>query len=343
MNRKQIYNAFIQAIAQHYNVPFAEVRLGEEFSLEAPKAALLGSNIQQSSDFLKEINMAQVTDLKGLKLWGATEKGITGRKPSERHIATLNHTQTGYELARTDSGILVPWDMFDQFARFGDKLPVLYAEFFNKQVALDMLQVGWHGKSVAPTTSQDDLSDVNKGWLALLKEQKSANVYTGNSSHKINLYGTDAEFANLDELALDLKQGLDLRHQNRTDLVFLVGADLVNVESKYISKASKLTATERAALGSHNLVNTFAGMRAITPPNFPAKGAAVTTLSNLSIYTQSSSVRRRFESNQDKMGIITSYYRNEGYVVEDTGLMTAIEAENVVIGKPDKPMAQAND
>ncbi|MFC0973979.1 phage major capsid protein, P2 family [Pasteurella multocida] len=342
MNRKQIYNAFIQAVASYYNVPFSEVRLGEEFSIEAPKAALLGTNIQQSSDFLKEINMAQVAEIKGLKLWGATEKGITGRKPSSRHIATLNHNQSGYELSRTDSGILVPWEMFDQFARFGDKLPSLYAEFFNKQIALDMLQIAWNGVSIAATTSKADLSDVNKGWLQLLKEQKSSNVYTGNSQNKITLYGTDAEFASLDELALDLKQGLDLRHQNRTDLVFLVGADLVNAESKYISKASKLTATERAALGSHNLVSTFAGMRTITPPNFPAKGAVVTTLSNLSIYTQSTSVRRRFESNQDKMGVITSYYRNEGYVVEDTGLMTAIEANNVEIGKPDKTMAEAN-
>lgn len=71
-------------------------------------------------------------------------------------------------------------------------------------------------------------------------------------------------------------------------------------------------------------MNTFAGMRAIT--ELPCERSAVTTLSNLSIYTQSSSVRRRFESNQDKVGIITSYYRNEVSVVEDTGLMTAIRS-----------------
>lgn len=339
---KQAFYKLLNTVSAQYNVPMTSLLAGESFSLEAPKAALLGSNIQQRSDFLQEINMAQVTDIKGLKLWGATEKGITGRKENERHLATLNHTQSGYEVFETDSGVLVPWSLFDQFARFGDQLPALFAEYFQNQVALDMLQIGWHGERVATNTSKDDLSDVNKGWLKLLEEQKSANVYLGKGnkgSEKIKIFGNGDEFSSLDDLAIDLKQGLDLRHQNRTDLVFLVGADLVNAETKYISKTAKLTATERAALGSHKLTSTFGGMQAIIPPNFPAKGAVVTTLKNLSIYTQADSVRRRFENNEDKKGIVTSYYRNEGYVVEDVGLMTAIKAENVVIGEPGKETA----
>ena len=52
---------------------------GESFALKAPEAALLGENIQQRSDFLKQINMIQVAHTKGQKLFGATEKGVTGQ------------------------------------------------------------------------------------------------------------------------------------------------------------------------------------------------------------------------------------------------------------------------
>lgn len=330
MRNEHIYNAMIAAIAQHYGQDYSTLLNGKGFNLKVPEAALLGQNIQQRSDFLKQINMLQVDELKGHKLLGATEKGITGRKKEGRHLATLNHDQKGYELAETDSGVIIPWAMFDSFAVFGDRLMDLYNEYVQTQIALDMLQIGWHGQSVAENAQAEDLSDVNKGWLKLLQEQKAENFMTQvKESGKIKIFGEGADYASLDDLAFDLKQGLDLRHQSRNDLVFLVGADLVGQETKLIAKQHGLTPTEKAALGSHNLLGSFGGMNAITPPNFPAKGAVVTTLSNLSIYTQNRSVRRSFRSDEDRKGIINSYYRQEGYVVEDLGLMTAIDHSKV--------------
>ncbi|KMK51480.1 capsid protein [[Actinobacillus] muris] len=330
MNHNELFRQFCLALGKFYNVDPADLIAGKYFTLQVPQAAELGTNIQQKSDFLQKINMFQVTDVKGHKLLGATEKGITGRKQDGRYLATLNHDQKGYELFETDSGVIVPWQMFTNFARFGNKLFELYADYVQTQIALDRLQIGWHGKSVAENTAATDMSDVNKGWLTLLKEQKSANVYTGTNG-KITLFGDNAEFSNLDSLAFDLKQGLALRHQNRNDLVFLVGADLVSAETKLINKQAGMTPTERAALGTHNLMGSFAGMPAMTPPNFPAKGAVVTSLSNLSIYTQSNTQKRRYEDNQDRKGLIDSYWRMEGYVVEDLDLMTAIDASKVEI------------
>ncbi|KAA6209309.1 phage major capsid protein, P2 family [Avibacterium paragallinarum] len=330
MNRPAYY-ALAAALSAHFNVPMDAILRGESFSLKAPEAALLGSNIQQRSDFLKQINMVQVATLKGNKLFGATEKGVTGRKTNGRNLASLDHTQNSFELAETDSGILIPWALFDSFALFKDRLVELYSEYFQNQVALDILQIGWNGKSVAADTSASDLSDVNKGWLKLLAEQKAKNFMTEAeaSSGKITIFGSGSYYANLDELAFDLRQGLDYRHQNRNDLVFLVGADLVSKETKLIQKQHGLTPTEKAVLGSHNLMGSFGGMNAITPPNFPARGAVVTALSNLSVYTQAESVRRSLRSDEDRKGVITSYYRQEGYVVEDLGLMTAIDHTKV--------------
>lgn len=330
----QKYYAFAAAVAAYYNVPVDSVLRGESFSLEPPQASDLADNIQQRSDFLKQINMFQVEDIKGKKLIGANEKGITGRKKDGRYLATLSHDQFGYELAETDSGVLIPWAMFDSFARHKDKLEALYAEFVQTQIALDILQIGWHGVSVAENTTKDDLSDVNKGWLKLLAEQKSENFLTqGATAGKIKIFGDGADYANLDDLAFDLKQGLHQRHRDRNDLVFLVGADLVSKETKLIQKQHGLTPTEKAALGSHNLMGSFGGMNAITPPNFPARGAVVTTLKNLSVYTQAKSVRRALRSDEDKKGIINSYYRQEGYVVEDLGLMVAIDHSKVKLDK----------
>lgn len=328
---KQAYYALAAALAKHFNQPIDSILRGESFALKAPEAAQLGENIQQRSDFLKQINMIQVAHTKGQKLFGATEKGVTGRKQTGRNLANLDHTQNGFELSETDSGIIVPWALFDSFAIFKDRLVELYSEYFQNQVALDILQIGWNGQSVADNTTKADLSDVNKGWLKLLQEQRAANFMTEStkSSGKITIFGDNADYANLDDLAFDLKQGLDFRHQNRNDLVFLVGADLVSKETKLIQKKHGLTPTEKAALGSHNLMGSFGGMNAITPPNFPARAAAVTTLKNLSVYTEAESVRRSLRNDEDKKGVVTSYYRQEGYVVEDLGLMTAIDHTKV--------------
>ncbi|MFU2054303.1 phage major capsid protein, P2 family [Gallibacterium anatis] len=330
MRRKAEFYSFLRNVANYYGTDVDALIRGESFALEVPKAAELGENIQQRSEFLKSINLDYVTDVSGYKLRGATEKSITGRKKDGRYLARLDHTQGKYQLAETDSGIIVPWAMFDNFARFGDRLAALYAEFVQTQIALDQLKVGWYGKSVAENTSAVDMSDVNKGWMQLAREEKPENVMKdGATVGKIKIFGEGADFENLDHLAAELKSGIDLRHRDRNDLVFLVGADLIGKEAELINKAHGLTPTEKAVLGSQNLLGSFGGMRGIVPPNFPARGAVVTTLSNLSIYVQDASVRRSYRNDEDRKGIIDSYYRNEGYVVEDAGLFTAIEFENV--------------
>lgn len=330
MRRKAEFYSFLRNVANYYGTDVDALIRGESFALEVPKAAELGENIQQRSEFLKSINLDYVTDVSGYKLRGATEKSITGRKKDGRYLAHLDHTQGKYQLAETDSGIIVPWAMFDNFARFGDRLAALYAEFVQTQIALDQLKVGWYGKSVAENTSAADMSDVNKGWMQLEREEKPENVMKdGATVGKIKIFGEGADFENLDHLAAELKSGIDLRHRDRNDLVFLVGADLIGKEAELINKAHGLTPTEKAVLGSQNLLGSFGGMRGIVPPNFPARGAVVTTLSNLSIYVQDASVRRSYRNDEDRKGIVDSYYRNEGYVVEDAGLFTAIEFENV--------------
>lgn len=96
---KEIFNQFLSAVATYYKADPNLVMNGKFFNLRAPEAALLGKNIQQRSDFLQKINMFNVSHVKGDKLLGAVEKGITGRHPDKRHQAKLDHSQQGYELS----------------------------------------------------------------------------------------------------------------------------------------------------------------------------------------------------------------------------------------------------
>lgn len=328
-----MFNQVIDLVAKRYGIDPSVLRLGQSFAVKPTEAAELAGNIQQKSDFLKKINVIGVTNIKGRKIWGATEKAITGRKSDGRYLANIEASENEYELHATDTGVIIPWEYFDNLAGLGiNNLMAGIADFVSTQTALDQCQIGWHGESAAKDTKDAELKDVNIGWIKQLELGRPQNVYTGGEDNQITIFGESAEFANLDELALDLRQGLDQRHQNRNDLVFLVGRELASKEAKLISKKYGLTPTERAALGSNMLLGSFGGMEGFTPPNFPAKGAVVTTLSNLSIYYQNTSVRRSLRNDEDKKGYVNSYYRNEGYVVEDLGLMTAIKAKNVVLG-----------
>lgn len=64
-------------------------------------------------------------------------------------------------------------------------------------------------------------------------------------------------------------------------------------------------------------------------PNMPPRAAIVTSLSNLSIYTQEGSMRRGMKDDDDKKAVRDSYYRNEAYAVEDCGKFMAVDFTKV--------------
>lgn len=330
----ELFTALVTGAAEFYGADVAQALQGKQFAIEIPKETRLLGNIQQKSSFLDKINVIQVTDIEGQLVFGATEKAITGRKENGRFRATLDKSGYKYKLVETDSGILIPWKKMDQWARFGDKFAELYSNFVQTQIALDQIKIGFYGTSAAENTSASDLSDVNKGWLQFVRENKPENmVAEGKESGKIKIFGEGADFENLDALAYSLKQGLGERHRDGNDLVFFVGADLLAHQSQLIYGKHALTPTERSALQLNELMASFGGMPAVTPPNMPGKLAFVTSYDNLSIYTQEGSIRRGFKDDDELKAVKDSYYRNEGYVVEDVTKFVGIEFANVEIGK----------
>lgn len=326
----KLFNELVTGAAEFYGADVSAAMQGKTYSIDIPSETRLMGNIQQRSDFLQKINCITVTDIEGQLVFGATEKSITGRKKEGRYRQELAKSGYKYKLAETDSGILIPWQKADQWARYGEQFTSLYAEFVQRQIALDMIKIGFNGTSVEDNTSEADLSDVNKGWLQFVRENKAENMIAqGKTANKIKIFGEQADFKNLDELAYQLKQGIGDQHRDGNDLVFLVGSDLVAYQSQQIYGTHALTPTERAALKTNELMSTFGGMPAITPPNMPGRLAIVTSLDNLSIYTQSGSIRRGMKDDEELKAIKDSYYRNEGYVVEDVTKFIGIEFANV--------------
>lgn len=335
---KLLFREMQTAIANYYAVDKDIVMSGESFNIEPNKETQLLGNIQQKSDFLSKINVITVDEQQGQLIFGATEKAITGRRKTGRYRTHIDPHGYTYKLAETDSGVLIPWQKLDMWGAMASQFASLWADFVQKQIGLDMIKVGFNGVRVAEDTKADDLSDVNKGWLQFVRENKPENMIKAGADGKtIKIFGEGADFANLDELAFALKQGIHDRHRDGNDLIFFVGADLVAKQAQFIYSTHALTPSERNQMNSTSLMSSFGGMTAITPPNMPGNLAFVTSLDNLSIYTQKHSIRRAFRNDEDLKGVIDSYYRYEGYVVEDVTKFVGIEPNSVVIGEIEKP------
>lgn len=323
-------------MAEQYQADPNKILLGKSFAITGPQEEKLLGAVQQSIEFLQLINMPLVTDIAGEKVFAGTQQTITGRKKEGRYRRNIDPTGGKYTCVETDSGVIIPWHLADTWARMGDQFMSLYAQFVQRQIALDQMMIGWNGTSVAdnsdPTTKKL-LEDVNKGWMQWMRDNLTKNILTGGkTANKINLAtDKDADYTSLDHLAYDLRQGLDPVHRQRTDLVLMVGADIIAKEADAAGKMHGRTPTERAAMKQMDLMGSFGGLPATIPPNFPARGCVITTYDNLSIYTQEGSMRRAFKDDDEHKGLVDSYYRNEAYVVEDETLFVGVEPANVVL------------
>lgn len=331
--KKLLHSQLFTRVQEQYGLESPH-DVSHAFNITGPQEEKLLGAVQSKVSFLTKINLLPVTDVIGEKVFAGTQQGITGRMKDGRFRRRIGENGAKYQLVETDSGIIIPWQKLDMWARYRDRFLTLYSEFVQRQIALDMLTIGWRGTSVAASTDIDGnplLQDVNKGWMQWMRDNLPENIMAdGAEAGVISIFGDGADYGNLDQLAYDLKQGLGDIHRDRGDLVFLVGSDLVAKEADIISKMHGLTPTERGATKQHELMGTFGGLPAITPPNFPSRGAVITPLDNLSIYTQTGSLRRKIKDDDDLKGLIDSFYRNEGYVVEDETAFVGIEFDNVV-------------
>jgi len=370
-----MFAAYVSQIALLNSIPdqlVADPSKGlSTFSVAPNVEQKLEDRIRNSSEFLQMVNVITVAEQEAAVLGvgvassmaGRTDtSGGTRREPANQGAATEKHRylcrKTNYDWSRRYAQIDA-WAHRDEFEQ-------LIRDDIIAQQALDRIMIGFNGTSAAATTDRDAnplLQDVNEGWLHKIRtdapgqvmddgaltvhsdgsdddETKAIYVKAGVDLYDASLENeasAGADYSSLDALVLDAKRGIHERHRGDTDLVVIVGHDLL--DDKYFNIAQKTgdTATEQEAtdriLASTKMIG---GLQAYRVSGFPANAILITKLSNLSIYVQEGTRRRNMKDEPEFDRIANYESVNEAFVVEEYVL--AVLVENIVIGAaPDRP------
>lgn len=333
------FNAYCSQIALLSSVALAS----EHFTVDPSVAQKLEEKTQLSSEFLSKINFVTVDQQEGEKVGigiTGTIAGRTNTNNGERQpIDPTGLTATSYRCEKTNFDTAIKYAKLDAWAHKPEFQTILRDAIVKRQ-GLDRMMIGWHGTSVAAETDRVAnplLQDVNKGWIQHMREEAPARILSeGAIEDRIYVHATEGDYVNLDALVFDAIQLLDEQHRDRTDLIVLVGWDLVHDKQFALVNAAGDKATEQLARDVLLLDKKIGGKLAAVVPNFPAGKVVITTYDNLSIYNQDGTRRRAIIDNPKRDQVENFESVNEAYVVEDYGLIAIVE--NIEMGpKPVDP------
>lgn len=304
-------NAFEANVARAFGVDDAN----QQFAVEPSLAQTLNELIvEQAGGFLGRINVLPVDELKGEKILMGLSGRVSGRTDTSandrvpKNLVSLS--DKGYELFKTESDIALTYSQIDTWAKFKN-FAEMYMKAVRQAIANDRVYVGWMGTSVANPSVENDLSDLNKGWLQLLRDYNGGSQVSGGA---ITL-GEGGTHNNLDLIVHDLIGLIDPVFRGQPGLKAYIGRDLIQAAQGDYYETQGSTPSEKEKI--KRVYQTYGGLPAETPPFFPDGKILVTTDENLSIYWQSDSWRRKLEDNAKRDQYEDFNSRNEGYVVEE--------------------------
>lgn len=371
-----LFNAYVSQIALLNGIDAADATT--KFSVDPVVEQKLEERIKQSSEFLQRINIipviAQIGDKVGIEvtrpLAGRTNTGAGNRRTPTDPTDTSDLGQ--YHCKQTNFDHAIKYAKLDAW-RHRPEFQTLIRDVITKQQGRDRIMIGWNGTSAAAQTDRDAnplLQDVNEGWLHKIRTHAAERVlddgdltvyddgenneaikaiYVAGAGELFNEAANDgagnaltavADYRTLDALVYDAIELIDEWNRDDTDLVVIVGRDLVH--DKYFNIISEAgdTATEVEATGRIlRSEKQIGGLPAVRVPFFPANALLITKLSNLSIYWQEETRRRQIKD-EPSLDQIENYESvNEDYVVEEYGLVAFVE--NIVMApapaRPDAP------
>lgn len=326
------FDAFLNAIAKLNGINNAT----QKFAVAPSVQQKLETRIQESSDFLKRVNMIGVTDQQGAKLGlgvGSPIASTTDTTQKDRATADVTDLdENGYNCTQTNFDSHLTYAKLDAWAKFPD-FQTRIRDVIVRRQALDRIAIGFNGTSRAPTsdrTANPLLQDVNKGWLQRMRDQAPQRVMDeGDKTAGKIVVGANGDYANLDALVTDLVASMiDPWHQDDTALVVMCGRGLLH--DKYFPLINKSQApSEMLAADVIQSQKRIGNLPAVTVPFFPANAVFVTSFDNLSLYFQDGARRRTIVDNAKRDRIENYESSNDAYVVEDLG--RAAVAENIEI------------
>lgn len=326
-NTRLLYTALLAQIASLNGVASAT----EKFNVDPTIQQKLETRMQESSGFLKSINIMGVTEQSGAKLG----LGIGGPIASTTNTATTDRATKDpttlddqeYRCTQTNSDTHIPYAKLDAWAKFPD-FQTRVRDAIAQRQALDRIMIGFNGTSRAATSNAGTnplLQDVNKGWLQHYREQAPARVLSGGATPGAVTVGANGDYKNLDALVMDAVASLiDPWHRNDTQLVAILGSDLLH--DKYFPLVNAGNApTEQLALDMVLSQKRVGQRTAVQVPFMPSDSILITRLDNLSIYWQEGARRRTIVDNAKRDRIENYESSNDAYVVEDFGAGCLVE------------------
>ncbi|NWA64699.1 phage major capsid protein, P2 family [Pseudomonas reactans] len=317
----------------------------EKFNVAPSVQQTLEAAMQESSAFLKAINLIGVNDQTGEALLGGVNGPIAGRTNTaagnRRNPADVSKlTKDEYACKQTNFDTAFPYALLDAWAKFPN-FQVLLTNAIIERQSLDRIMIGFNGTSVAVATDRVNnplLQDVNKGWLQKIREGAADHVIddgavagkvTVGATKLIKVAGVDTEisgdYKTLDGLVFDAIQMLAPWHRSRPDLVVLVSRDLMH--EKLLKAVEKGAASNQEENAAQEIVSRarLGGLPVVDAPFFPEGTVLVTFLKNLSIYWQEDARRRHLKDEPEFDRIADYQSSNDAYVIEDFDAVALVE------------------
>ncbi|MHA6717886.1 phage major capsid protein, P2 family [Sphingomonas sp. RS6] len=302
----------------------------------------LQAKLQETSDFLSRINVVPVIPQIGDRVGVGVTRTLAGRTNT---AAGQRRTPTNpfgsdaidqYVAKQTNYDYAWPYGLLDAWAH-RPEFQQLCRDAVIVQKAQDIITIGFNGVDAQAQTDRVAyplLQDVNYGWLYKMRTYAPSRVMPHGGLDQAKVYVSEtgaADYANLDALVFDVIHNLlHAQFQGATDLVVIVGRDLVHEKYfKIVSEAGN-TATEMVARDVLLSSRQLGGKPTMQVPNFPADALMVTSLKNLSYYWQVGSNRRNIveESALDQIANYESV--NDAFMVEEYGKAALVE--NIQLG-----------
>lgn len=322
------YNEYLAQQVKLNAVPSAT----EAFNVAPSVQQRLETKIQESSAFLKRINIIGVRDMQGEKLGlgisgtiaSRTDTSGTGERATQDATTLSNQP---YACKQTNYDTHIRYATLDAWAKFPD-FQTRIRDVVLQRCALDRMLIGFNGTSAAATTNRAAnplLQDVNVGWLSQITTNAAARVMAqGAVANKVT-YGVGADYKNLDALVYDAYHSLlDPWHVDDPQLVAIVGRDLLH-DKLFPLVEDNNAPTERLAADIVLSQRRLGGLQAIAVPYFPAGTLLVTRFDNLSIYYQDGARRRAVVDKASRDRIECYESSNDAFVIEDYGQCAVVK------------------
>lgn len=317
----------------------------EKFNVAPSVQQTLETAMQESSAFLKAINLIGVNEQTGEALLAGVNGPIASRTNTaagnRRNPADVSQlTKDEYACKQTNFDTAFPYALLDAWAKFPDFQVRLTNAIIERQ-SLDRIMIGFNGTSAAVATNRANnplLQDVNKGWLQKIREGAADHVMddgavagkvTVGGTKVIKVAGVDTEisgdYQTLDGLVFDAIQMLAPWHRSRPDLVVLVSRDLMH--EKLLKAVEKGAASNQEENAAQEIVSRarLGGLPVVDAPFFPEGTVLVTFLKNLSIYWQEDARRRHLKDEPEFDRIADYQSSNDAYVIEDFEAVALVE------------------